>query len=175
MHSALLPIFGSAIAAGAMFTAALNDQPGYTAPRVQLQRAVNYDAVESEPNIVPALTLPNGPLPDYELGTRFAHAQDGQAAQPAAFHPDDLSVSGGEAQAQTDGTAQPLKVGIVDHQGGGQIDDLAHRPDPATQLGETGVQRPRFDRDAELDNADRAHDPYVDHAVGEAAGVQTGA
>ncbi len=71
MHPVLFPIFGSAIAAGALFTAALNGQQGYAAPHMQLQQVARLDAVESEPTITPAMTLPRGRLPSYVLGTGF--------------------------------------------------------------------------------------------------------
>jgi hypothetical protein len=136
MHSVLFPVFGSAIAAGAVFTAALNGQEGYVTPHSQPMQVARADAVESEPSIAAPMTLPRGPLPSYVLGTGF-HDQDvQQAVQTATYNPDDFTASDGEAQTQADSSTQPVKVSVVDHQGGSQIDDLAHRPDPASQIGE---------------------------------------
>ena len=168
MQSALIPIFASALAVGAIFTAALGSQPGFRLVQSE-QQVINPEALDSDPGYPLMPHFGSGRLPDYVLGTDFARLGSSPMIEPATYEPPASTV---EAQALADASRQLAEVSITDDQGRRQIDDLSHRPDPATQLSEAGVQRTRFDRSVEFDHAGRAANPDVDDAGRGPAGLE---
>jgi hypothetical protein len=70
-------------------------------------------------------------------------------------------LSGGKAEPAPQAPAQLIQYGVVHDQGGRQVDDVAHRPDPSPLGGEALAQRAALNRVGELDHPDGPLDPYV--------------
>ena len=102
--------------------------------------------------------------PDYS--TYDSLAQTAEAVDVSATVPSD------DAEALADSLGQVSQVRLIDDQGRGQIDDLAHRAEPAAQISEPGAERARIDRSGEFDNADRAQDADVSYPRQVAARLQ---
>ena len=152
-----------AVASGALLGGALQYDPRGLddTPRGPQQiLSQDSDAVSSEVFGYSDAPIASGVVPDYVIGTDWIPG--GRRSQPLTaatfdlppYEPpppyqgqyvyeepdyarpiDDLP----RLDAVIDRAGQSAQIAIVHHQGGGQIDDLAHRPDPGARLGEPPV------------------------------------
>lgn len=165
----LIPIFASAFILGGAFTTALRSQPGYESRPMGQQELQNPDALERGSNYYADNTYGNGPVPDWVIG--FSHIFKPEyynQAQASTYEPyqgvawtDPAPVL--PLQPATDSGAELRQVAIADDEGGRQVDDLAHRPDPAPVFREPRAERAPLDRRVEFDDADRTEDADVDN------------
>lgn len=175
----LIPILASAFITGGAFTAALRSQPGFENRPMNQQDMGNPDALEHGPAYSPDNTYGSGPAPDWVIGfshifkPEYYHQPDASTYEPyqgVAFNepapllaPQLVAPQTLAAQPVADSAAQPRQVIIADDEGRRQIDDLAHRTDPAPVFRKPLAERPALDRPVEFDDADRAEDTDVDN------------
>jgi len=166
----LIPIFASAVVMGGAFTTALNSQPGFESRATGQQELSNPDLLESGPSYSPDNTYGRGPVPDWVVGFShifkpeyFAQAEtsDYQPYQGVAWTETSPVLP---LQSQPDSVAQAAEVFVADDEGGREIDNPAHRPDPAPQFREPQAERAPLDRTVEFDHADRSENTDIDDA-----------